>query len=530
MARVLGEGDQEATMMDLGDKERPPGEPPDGTKSWLQTVVGSQAGGVLRPEVVMDDAFVTERMGLAFPNGEDGEPVITIGREVLEAMNGLWKRCMIVKVLGRNISIAAISRKLREMWKPKGEMFVTDLPRQFFMVRFDVEEEYMEALTGGPWRVFGSYLMVQAWTPEFDPLRDEITTTPVWVRFSNIPVTFYHRSILMGIAKGLGKPIRVDLTTLNFERARFARVCVEVNLKKPLKGTIVVNEERYYVSYEGLPNICSLCGLYGHLVHQCPKRVVQEKAQERQIVGPQTHGTEKASTSGVEQGEDGFTLVRKNGKRPGSLVGAAGAVGASGDRMGRNLREITKGKDSENIVTSNRFGSLETDMVARELREVAINSGANKENECLGNQGVKGKSIEQGKGVVFGAGSEALIAGNLKGKNDKRAGGVKPMEKSVVRPKVPNLNRPVRGLVFGPTKSENSLSLSGKRLRVEKDNVRRMGGAFVSSTDGDKDMEVSGQSRVEGGQNTGLSLMEVSDQPKDGVQNAPMDESAGRLA
>ncbi|CAE5975494.1 unnamed protein product [Arabidopsis arenosa] len=66
----------------------------------------------------------------------------------------------------------------------------------------------------------------------------------------------------------------------------------------------------------------------------CPKRVVQEKAQERQIVGPQTHGIEKASTSGVEQGEDGFTLVRKNGKRPGSLVGAAGA---QSDKAGPNI-------------------------------------------------------------------------------------------------------------------------------------------------------------------------------------------------
>lgn len=67
--------------------------------------------------------------------------------------------------------------------------------------------------------------MVKAWAPGFDPLRDDIVTTPVWVRLSNIPVNFYHRSILMGIASGLGKPIKVDLTKLNFERARVARLC-----------------------------------------------------------------------------------------------------------------------------------------------------------------------------------------------------------------------------------------------------------------------------------------------------------------
>ena len=162
-----------------------------------------------------------------------------------------------------------MSRKLRELWKPTGAMFVMDLPRHFYMVRFELEEEYMAALTGGPWRVFGNYLMIQDWSLKFDPLKDEIVTTPVWVRLTNIPVTYYHPSILMGIAGSLGKPLKVDMTTLNLERGRFARVCVEVNLSTPLKGTVLINDERFFVSYEGLVKICSACGLYGHLVHAC---------------------------------------------------------------------------------------------------------------------------------------------------------------------------------------------------------------------------------------------------------------------
>ncbi|XP_010435718.1 PREDICTED: uncharacterized protein LOC104719481 [Camelina sativa] len=51
---------------------------------------------------------------------------------------------------------------------------------------------------------------------------------------------------------------------------------IEVNLSRPLKGTIQVNEERYFVSYEGLTNICSGYGVYGHLVHVCPRRVLAE--------------------------------------------------------------------------------------------------------------------------------------------------------------------------------------------------------------------------------------------------------------
>ncbi|XP_023638089.1 uncharacterized protein LOC17885862 [Capsella rubella] len=345
---------------------------------------------MIRPEQVLADEFVKARMDLAFPDGEEGEPFVTIGSEVLTVMRGLWKRCMIVKVLGRNIPIAAMSRKLRELWKPKGAMHVTDLPRQFFMVRFDMEEEYMEALTGGPWKVFGSYLMVQDWSPDFDPMRDEITTTPVWVRLSNIPMLFYHRQILMGIAEGLGKPLKVDLTTQNLDRARFARVCVEVNLKKPLKGTIMVNDERFFVSYEGLSSICSACGLYGHLVHACPKTM-----QEKLVASQTTQSTQELNQNVVSQPNDGFRLVRRNSRRTEKPQSCENTVPEASGEAGRNLREITTGRDSGNIAISNRFGNLDTQLEASELREGNSICVSDKENAGVGDPRSKGKGGKQ---------------------------------------------------------------------------------------------------------------------------------------
>lgn len=153
----------------------------------------------------------------------------------------------------------------------------------------------MAALSGGPWRAFGSYLMVQAWSPEFDLLKDERVTTPVWVRLSHIPVNFYHKTILMGIAKGLGRPIKVDLTTLKFERTRYARICVEVNLNKPLNGTMMVNGERYFVSYEVISSICSTCGIYEHLAHACPQNVTERTLVTMSNLVTTTHESTKST-------------------------------------------------------------------------------------------------------------------------------------------------------------------------------------------------------------------------------------------
>ncbi|KAG7547784.1 Ribonuclease H domain [Arabidopsis suecica] len=468
---------QDAPMTDVGDGGRPPGDPPDVSGSWVAKVSGN-VGGRLLPERIMDDGFVMERMQLEFPDGVDGEPVITIGREVLETMNGLWKQCIIVKVLGRNIALPALSRRLREMWSPKGGMHVMDLPRQFFMIRFDLEEEYMMALTGGPWRAFGSHLMVQAWSPDFDPLRDEIVTTPVWVRLSNLPVNFYHKAILLGIARGLGKPIKVDVTTLNFERARFARVCVEVDMSKPLKGTVMVNGERYFVAYEGLSNICSGCGIYGHLVHNCPRRVVEKTVDN---VCPNIAGKSIVT----KEKDDGFTVVRRAGRRgspPENRItpAAVPATQITEQNMERSLKEISQNQGSVDIAISNSFGMLDEDMISSDLREVAIISQENKENEYIPKQAQKNKSA--GQGVVH-AGPKQLINGSGSGKEgfkSKRAEVSKPKEKNGSRIKVQKQGRPTRGLVFGPTRDEVMLSESGKRLRVEHTRVGRAGGVVIA--------------------------------------------------
>lgn len=125
--RVLATAaDPDDRMEDVG---RPPGEIPEGSQSWLATVKGSIGGGIPVLETVLADDFVASRMQVEFPNGAEGEPVITIGQEILTAMNGLYRQCMLVKVLGRHISIEAMNRKLRDLWKPQGGMSVLDLPR-----------------------------------------------------------------------------------------------------------------------------------------------------------------------------------------------------------------------------------------------------------------------------------------------------------------------------------------------------------------------------------------------------------------
>jgi hypothetical protein len=44
---------------------------------------------------------------------------------------------------------------------------------------------------------------------------------------------FYDESFLMAMALAIGKPIKVDMHTLNIERGCFACICIEIDLDQP---------------------------------------------------------------------------------------------------------------------------------------------------------------------------------------------------------------------------------------------------------------------------------------------------------
>ncbi|CAI0432374.1 unnamed protein product [Linum tenue] len=52
---------------------------------------------------------------------------------------------------------------------------------------------------------------------------------------------------------------------------QYARVCVEVDLTKPVLDSYRNEGKKYYIEYESLHNICMECGKYGHAKASCPR-------------------------------------------------------------------------------------------------------------------------------------------------------------------------------------------------------------------------------------------------------------------
>ncbi|KAI9114118.1 hypothetical protein K1719_014768 [Acacia pycnantha] len=98
-----------------------------------------------------------------------------------------------------------MERKLKMLWARKGEIDVFDLENEFYLVNFQQHEDYMEALTGGPWVVADAYLNVARWRPDFDPKKATIDSVVAWVRFPDLPAPLFDKKFLLNVGNSIGK-------------------------------------------------------------------------------------------------------------------------------------------------------------------------------------------------------------------------------------------------------------------------------------------------------------------------------------
>ncbi|KAJ4833171.1 hypothetical protein Tsubulata_048774 [Turnera subulata] len=84
----------------------------------------------------------------------------------------------------------------------------------------------------------------------------------------------------MRVGNRIGKFLRVDNATLTASRCNFARICVEVDLTKPLKSKFKIRRKVHRLVYEGPHNICFECGKFGHMRDRCSDAIRDDLVEE----------------------------------------------------------------------------------------------------------------------------------------------------------------------------------------------------------------------------------------------------------
>jgi hypothetical protein len=353
-----------------------------------------------------------------------------------------WRRGVIVKLLGRRIGYKALETRLKQMWVRKGVISIIDLSNDYYLVAFTHEDDQYAALMDGPWFIYDHYLTVKEWSPNFHPETDTIEKVAVWMRITGLPIEYYDARILNFIGNRVGKTVKVDKNTLLQERGKYARLCVQVDLTKPLLAMFTIKGRKYNVEYEGLHMLCLTCGKFGHYKEGCQDKSTKQASQQQGGNGGVNGGIDSAGIGGSET--DGPWRVVKKTRRNRK---SAPNKNASPEEGRGNNTSVKINSDSAVVnggpkITGSRFVTLsdenidinESDMgrekknisseIIKEVEDVEeipqIVISQQKHN-MRNKKGSNGGSMKKGEGNQEKINREAKLAprggGNFKGKN-----------------------------------------------------------------------------------------------------------------
>ncbi|KAJ4844777.1 hypothetical protein Tsubulata_003486 [Turnera subulata] len=249
--------------------ECPPREETRRKSSYKEMLAGAQDTPMADLEQELEDYYADS--GSDEEEDEDEEcPVIRLSSDLKKRIRRPWLKTLFIKVLGRSVGYRFLHRSLLNQWKLKGQVTMADMGNDYYLLRFTNDEDYDRVLFDGPWMVLDHVVIVRRWEPHFDPDNAVIDKAVVWVQLPKLDLEYYHKEVLMLIGSRIGRVVKFDKATLETARCNYARICVEVDLTKPLKSKFKLRRRYWKVVYEGLQNICFHCGRVGHIRDRCP--------------------------------------------------------------------------------------------------------------------------------------------------------------------------------------------------------------------------------------------------------------------
>ncbi|XP_073012248.1 uncharacterized protein [Typha latifolia] len=197
-----------------------------------------------------------------------------IDPETLECCRARWKLTLFGRFLGKGIPLMRLKAILGKLCNGIEGFSVSDMQEGFYAFWFERQEDLTYALTNGPWTILGKVLNLIPWRNNFWPSMEAFATAPVWIQLHNLPKEYWELEALVQVAAYFGKPLRIDETTLDHSCSWFGRVCIEVDLRHPLKTAVWLGPKEdqleQTVIYESIPKFCYFCGMIGHKAEGCP--------------------------------------------------------------------------------------------------------------------------------------------------------------------------------------------------------------------------------------------------------------------
>ena len=100
-------------------------------------------------------------------DGTEGNLVVCLSREEKSRIRAVWRKALIIKAFGRKVGYNYLYPKICNLWNSCEKMDCIDLGSDYFLIKFDLEEDVDRVLKGGPWVIGQQFLAIRQWEPEF---------------------------------------------------------------------------------------------------------------------------------------------------------------------------------------------------------------------------------------------------------------------------------------------------------------------------------------------------------------------------
>lgn len=99
-----------------------------------------------------------------------------------------------------------------------------------------------------------------------------------WVQVHDLPPRFFRDSMAVQFGNFIGKYLEYDMKQLTNGYKNYLRICVQIDVRKPLKRRkkVMISDSKFTYAkfkYENLTFFCFLCGCLGHGDNFCSKRL-----------------------------------------------------------------------------------------------------------------------------------------------------------------------------------------------------------------------------------------------------------------
>lgn len=209
----------------------------------------------------------------------EGSTKVCFSEEDKVRMRAPWQKALIIKTFGRRMGFSFLVDKVRNLWNPTGSMDCIDMGFDYFLVKFELVADVDYILKGGTWFIGQHFLAIRQWEPKFKAYPATLSSVAVWIRLLELPIEFYKTNALLKIGRAISPVLCIDSHTTNRVRGRFAKLCVQVNLDKPLIRTVYLGKLAQSVQYEGINALCFSCGRIRHKIESCPY-VIRKPSKE----------------------------------------------------------------------------------------------------------------------------------------------------------------------------------------------------------------------------------------------------------